>query len=178
MLGRPSCPDCESAVLVSRIRTSGAMFRPSENYYRCFRCFSKFSSAAGASDENEEPRNPRETHPANEAEPRTAIVDVTLELTERETKFRVDEFAVTVANRSPQARRVTQIDLRFDDGPRKTTPKNETVIESETTEPVDVRWSWIHPDQHTMAIDVEFDDESVVSTETALPGIRNDGEPR
>ncbi|APX96682.1 hypothetical protein [Natronorubrum daqingense] len=178
MLGRPSCPDCESTLLVSKIRTSGALLRPSENYYRCFRCFSKFTPTTETDREGGETRSPRRTPLPNEAQTRTDIVDVNLELTERETKFRVDEFTVTVANKSDEPRRVTQIDLRFDDGKRKTTPKNETVVASETTETVDVRWSWIHPDQHTMAIDVEFDDESVVSTETELPGIRNDGESR
>ncbi|MFB9825066.1 hypothetical protein [Halobaculum roseum] len=46
MFAAPSCPNCGSEFLVTRVRTHGYPRRTDgsvKRFYRCFRCFFKFS---------------------------------------------------------------------------------------------------------------------------------------
>lgn len=161
MFGTPSCPRCGSRFLVTRIRTTGALFAPSERYYRCFRCFEKFSPD----------REPVEEHPSvsdpdlpNEGRALARVVDSTLDLTPDGTKYAVEEFTVTIENRSDEPIRITQIYLAFDDGEERPTPKEEVVVSPDERKRIDIHWSWIHPEQRRVRIDVQSGGRTIAST--------------
>ena len=158
MFGRPACSNCGHRLLVARIRTSGALFPPSERYYRCYRCFAKFTPDDEGTGEDAKRNVPESVSLPTEARTTARIVNTRLTLEAAGTKHAVEKFEVTIKNESEEPVRVTHVLLSFDGEEEKTTPKDEVVIPPKETETIDVLWSWIHPDQRTVTIDVRNDE--------------------
>ncbi len=169
MFGTPSCPDCGSRFLVERIRTTGALLPPSERYYRCWRCFEKFTPDEGEPDGTADQRGPDPSRLVDESEPRAEVAAVDLELEEAGTKLAVEEFVVTVENGTDRPLPVTGIRLTFEDGEERAAPKNEVVVGPNGRESIEVRWSWFHPDQRAVTVEVLSGDETVATADMTLP---------
>ncbi|WP_440763985.1 hypothetical protein [Natronorubrum sp. DTA7] len=153
---------------MSKIRTSGALFRPENKYYRCWRCFHKFTPADEADTQSGEQETGFDRR-AESKDPRVEITDVHLELETEGTQRAVEAFAVTVENRTATELPVTQLLLSFDEEDEKMTPKNETVVESGDSATIDVQWSWIPLEHETMTVTLRSHDSTVASTDVPVP---------
>ncbi|SDJ47279.1 hypothetical protein [Natronorubrum texcoconense] len=163
----PSCPSCDGSLFVTKIRTGGALFRPENDYFRCWRCFHKFTPADEEGDQPAEQIDAFDRR-AESKDPRVEITAVDLELETEGTQRAVEAFAVTVENRTTAALPVTQVLLSFDGGEMKMTPKNETVVGSEDSATIDVHWSWIPLEHETMTVTLRSRDSTVASTDVTL----------
>lgn len=170
MFGTPRCPNCGSRFLVVRVPTvsSGAFYRPRERYYRCYRCFTRFTTDAEPSDDGVQRDTPKSKRQPTEDDSTAKIVDTSLVLEERGTKFAVDEFAVTVQNMADEPVQVTQVLLTFDGKEEKAAPMDDVVVPPKGRETIDILWSWIHPDQNRVTIEVRSEGKTLASTDTTI----------
>lgn len=173
MFRTPPCSNCGSKLFVVRIRTSGALFPPSERYYRCFRCFSKFSPPGEQTGDPVERSVPDSVTLPGEDGPRVEIVDTILDIEERGTKLAVETFDVTVENRTDEEVLVTNVRLTFDGEEEQTPPKDPVSVPPNETRVVDIHLDWIHPEHETVTIEARADGESVAATTVAIETVLN-----
>lgn len=82
-------------------------------------------------------------------------MDASLVLEVRGTKFAVNEIAVTIQHLADEPVQVTQVLLTFDGAEEKTAPKDDVVIPPKGRGTIDLLWSWIHPDQKNVTIELQ-----------------------